>query len=176
MSSRFGVNVFWGIVWLSILLGSFFGTLTLLNYLDQKRAEATVRSPEVPATDDIRPNTWKTTGKVTYQTNDNTVSMRGPNYIYVERECLVNRCDVQYIIEIERADAANIGVLFLSAQGSPTSKAVTREISGMKNALAEIKVVTPLGTKKVQAFVYAPTSNDMVVFKKAMVRATPVSP
>ena len=176
MSSRFGVNVLWGVVGLSILLGSFFGTLTLLNYLDQRPAEATIRSPEVSASDDVRPNTWETTGKVTYQTTDNTVSMRGPNYIYVERECLVSSCAVQFIIEIERADAANIGLLFLSGQRSPTSKPVTREISGMKNALADIKVVTALGTKKVQAFVYAPTSNDMVVFKKAIVRVTPVSP
>jgi hypothetical protein len=173
MTSRAAANALRMIGALAVVGGSFWATLTYLDYRDQENA-APAGSSAQPVVE-LRPDHWNAVSQASYELKNGTVVMHGPGYIYAEAECPVAKCEVDFSIAVQNADAANIGVRFVNAAGSPIGDEVIHGISGMKKQLADVRADTPPGAKKVQALIYAPKSSDFVVFGSPLIRIRPLT-
>jgi hypothetical protein len=172
MISRAAINLLRLIGAFVVVGGSFWATLSYLDYRDRENAATTV--PPARVVVEVRPDRWLTALQASYELKNGTVVMHGPGHIYAEAECPAAKCDVDFSIEVQHADAANIGLRFVNAAGSPIGDAVLREISGMKSQRADVHANTRPGATKVQALVYAPKSTDAVVFGSPLIRIRPL--
>lgn len=149
---------------LSVLFGSFWITLKILDYVAENK-----RSTTFEIVEDQRPTSWKTSGSASYDIRGDTVVMHGPNYIFVENDCKL--CiDVEFSISLQHAGIANMQVLFLGAVGTPISEPIVQSISGADGKVARVRAAAPPGTSKIRALIYSPQSGDVATFTNPMVR------
>jgi hypothetical protein len=152
---------------LAILLASFFATLKWLD----AGAESADPNPV-----SVRPAQWDVAGGASYEAKDGTVSMHGPGHVYAEAECpKPARCTIEFSIFVERAGTANIGLIFLRSNGSPTGETAVQPITGIAGRPAAISAQTPPQTRRVRAIVYSPTADAQVVFREPVLTITPES-
>jgi hypothetical protein len=171
MISRAAIDLLRLIGALVVVGGSFWATLAYLDYRDRENAATTV--PPARVVVELRPDHWQTALQASYEVKNGTFVMHGPGYIYAEVECPAAKCDVDFSIEVQHADAANIGLQFVDAAASQVGDTVIHGISGIKNQQADVRANMPLRARKVQALIYAPKSTDAVVFGSPLIRIRP---
>ena len=147
---------------LTILFGSFFAALLVLEYLDISQ-----EAPSHVTNTEVQPSQWRVFGQASYDINDGVLSMHGPGYIYNDLECSASRCVIQFSIYIESAGPANIGMMFLRRDGASTNENVIRAIGGSANTSVTIRAEAPAAARRIRAFVYSPSQEAEVVLSGA---------
>jgi hypothetical protein len=148
----------------AIVVASFFFTLSILDYLDRTTESASK---------ELHPAVWRTFGKASYGIRGDTIVMRGPDNIYTETECDSSKCEVEFSIFIEWADAANLQLLFFDLRGTALAEPAIETITDARGRTVEIRAFTPPRTKTVRAIIYSPQQGDAVVFRDPVVRVRP---
>jgi hypothetical protein len=160
--SMFGIVAFRVAAALAVLAASFWITLVVLDYFE-------------PVTKELRPTSWKTFGKASYDIRDGVVFMRGPNHIYVETECDVDQCDVEFSSFVERAEVANIQLVFFNLRGLPNSDPVVHDLANVRRKPVELRASAPVLTRKIQLLIYTPQEGEAVAFSNPILRVKPKS-
>jgi hypothetical protein len=150
----------------SILIGSFFLTLKILDYLDYAREEQSQADSIFAQV--IRPKNWGTSGGASYSVQGDTFVMHGPNYIFTETDCKPS-VEAEFSLALQHAGAANIELLFLGPTRIPVSEPAIQDISGVDKKVVDLRAVAPPGTAVVRALIYSPRS-DAITFSDPTVR------
>lgn len=164
MSAR-GRFIFRFLVSVVVLVGSFWLTLAILGYLDDLRVTRAAETVE-----EVRPNSWRTSGGASYDVQGDAIVMRGPNFIFFERGC--DQCAaVDFSIDVQRAGTANVQLLFLDSNEAAVSQPIIQTISEMTRKVAQVSATAPPGAAKVRILVYSPRSGEAVTFANAVFRS-----
>jgi hypothetical protein len=145
----------------AIVIASFWITLIFLDY----------RSPTIK---ELRPTSWKTAGKASYETRDGVVVMRGPDYIYVEIECEVNVCRIEFSTFVERAEIVNIQFVFFDVRGGTLDEPAIKDLSNVRNQMVELTDTAPDLTRKIRLLIYTPKEGEAVAFSNPILRLRPI--
>ncbi len=154
---------------LTIVGGSFWITLGVMNYIDISNQEA-----RQAATKKVRPTTWKTFGKAAYEIRDGAVIFSGPDYIFNQLECGSRKSNIGFSIFVERGAEANMELIFLNARLAPVGEPVIQYLGGITNRIAELRTTTRLGAGIIQAIIYSPRNGEIVTFKDPLIECSPM--
>ena len=161
-SSRFGMLAFRAAAGLVVVAASFWITLNILSYLG-------------PQDKELRPTSWKTSGKASYDLRDGKVIMRGPNHIYVETDWDASEGEVEFSMFVERADVANVQFAFFNIRGAAISEPVVQDFSNVRGKVVSLRADAPLFTRKIQLLIYTPKDGEALAFSNPILRVKTAS-
>ena len=159
----------WAIGALAIVAGSFWITLKVLDYSgasDQKLQQS--------ATKEVRPTSWQTFGRASYQIEDGTVTMQGPDQIFNLLECGSVTSSVDFSIFVESAGVANMQLMFVNPLGGMIGDPAVQALSEKTRGKTTVHGNTPAGTRMVRALIYSPQGGKVVVFEDPAIKCAPL--
>lgn len=139
----------------------------IFDHLDE--AEHARNNIVAETIEDTKPSRWTTFGNASYEAHDDSIVMRGPNYIFVEIDCKP-ATETEFSINVDHAGVANMQLQFFTVGGTAISEPAIQDISGMVRKIAKVRAIAPAGTSKVRVLMYSPQSGDAVIFMNPTVR------